>query len=532
MCGQLRNIILGKANVMSLMHEPDGNGIRKDIPKERLEPCADGTLCYNRSQELVLPLLWRLTESDSVCCAELEEAILTGPEIAISPEVLSAGGSGDEEVDIEADNEEEEEHLAHADSTAVALPAIDQATSAEETEPFETDESAATPPHILQYGLQQYSIPISVPTPVGYLSVLIRVGERSSTAAAARPRRSTVNANNANNQRGTRSGQRPTCFECGAQGHFKRECPKLKNNNNRGRSPRAIIVYAEKIVRIPWGNETLIVRGDGSNRGNGTHLNIISCTKSQKYLLKGCQVFLAHVTTKKAEDKSKEKRLEDVPIVQDFPKVFPEDLPGLFLRLDKWSFKLIYYRRFIKGFSKNCQKPKPKLTQKKSIFWATSKKQLSTIEEEVGSAPILVGHTRRSEDFIVYCDASIKGLGAVLMQREKVIAYASRQLKIHEKNYTTHDLELGAVVFALKIWRHYLYGTNYHTSIKAAPFEALYGRKFRSPVCWAEDGEVQLTGPDIVQETTEKIIQIKQRMQATHDRQKSYANLKCKLMEF
>ncbi|GKG42147.1 putative reverse transcriptase domain-containing protein, partial [Tanacetum coccineum] len=64
-----------------------------------------------------------------------------------------------------------------------------------------------------------------------------------------------------------------------------------------------------------------------------------------------------------------------------------------------------------------------------------------------------------SEDFIAYCVASKKGLGVVLMQREKVIAYASRQLKIHEKNYTTHDLELGAVVFALKIWRHYLYGT-------------------------------------------------------------------------
>nr|GFA00075.1 putative reverse transcriptase domain-containing protein [Tanacetum cinerariifolium] len=63
------------------------------------------------------------------------------------------------------------------------------------------------------------------------------------------------------------------------------------------------------------------------------------------------------------------------------------------------------------------------------------------------------------EDFIVHCDASNKGLGAVLMQREKVISYASRQLKIHEKNYTTHDLELGAVVFALMIWRHYLYGT-------------------------------------------------------------------------
>nr|GEW95195.1 putative reverse transcriptase domain-containing protein [Tanacetum cinerariifolium] len=63
------------------------------------------------------------------------------------------------------------------------------------------------------------------------------------------------------------------------------------------------------------------------------------------------------------------------------------------------------------------------------------------------------------KDFVVYCDASYKSLGAVLMQREKVITYASRQLKINKTNYTTHDLELGSVVFALKIWRHYLYGT-------------------------------------------------------------------------
>ncbi|GJT13798.1 putative reverse transcriptase domain-containing protein [Tanacetum coccineum] len=76
------------------------------------------------------------------------------------------------------------------------------------------------------------------------------------------------------------------------------------------------------------------------------------------------------------------------------------------------------------------------------------------------------------------------------------------------------------------------YNNSYHASIKAAPFEALYGRKCRSPVCWAEVGEVQLTGPEIVQETTEKIIQIKQRMQAARDRQKSYADLKPKLIDF
>nr|GEZ05741.1 putative reverse transcriptase domain-containing protein [Tanacetum cinerariifolium] len=95
----------------------------------------------------------------------------------------------------------------------------------------------------------------------------------------------------------------------------------------------------------------------------------------------------------------------------------------------------------------------------KCEFWIPKVQFLGHMIDNQGIA----GYCRRfiegSEDFIVYCDASIKGLGAVLIQREKLIAYASHQLKIHEENYTTHDLELGAVVFALKIWRHYLYGT-------------------------------------------------------------------------
>ncbi|GKE89825.1 hypothetical protein Tco_1567300 [Tanacetum coccineum] len=91
----------------------------------------------------------------------------------------------------------------------------------------------------------------------------------------------------------------------------------------------AVIVCDEKLVRVPFGNEILTFHGDGSNNGHESRLNIISCTKTQKYLLKGCPIVLAHVTTKKAEDKSKEKRLEDVPIVQDFPEVFLEDLLGI-----------------------------------------------------------------------------------------------------------------------------------------------------------------------------------------------------------
>ncbi|GKF68153.1 putative reverse transcriptase domain-containing protein, partial [Tanacetum coccineum] len=101
-----------------------------------------------------------------------------------------------------------------------------------------------------------------------------------------------------------------------------------------------------------------------------------------------------------------------------------------------------------------------KLTQKKVKFEWGDKQEAAfqLLKQKLCSTPILA-LPEGSEDFIAYCVASKKGLGAVLMQREKVISYASRQLKIHEKNYTTHDLKLGAVVFALKIWRHYLYGT-------------------------------------------------------------------------
>ncbi|GJT57329.1 putative reverse transcriptase domain-containing protein [Tanacetum coccineum] len=92
---------------------------------------------------------------------------------------------------------------------------------------------------------------------------------------------------------------------------------------------QAVIVCADKIVRIPWGRETLIFHGNGSNWEHETRLNIISCTKTQKYMIKGCQVFLAHVTTKEAEDKSEKKRLDNVPIVRDFLEVFLEDLSSL-----------------------------------------------------------------------------------------------------------------------------------------------------------------------------------------------------------
>ncbi|GJW60628.1 putative reverse transcriptase domain-containing protein [Tanacetum coccineum] len=347
---------------------------------------------------------------------------------------------------------------------------------------------------------------------------------------------------------------------------------------------QAVIVCAEKIVSIPWGNETLIIYGDGSNQGNATRLNIISCTKTQKYMQKGFPIFLAHVTAKEVEDKSEKKRLEDdlsglpptrqvefqidlvpgaAPVARAPYRLAPSEMkelseqlkelsdkgfirpssspwgaPVLFVKKKDGSFRMcIDYRELNKLTVKN-RYPLPRIDdlfdqlQGSSVYSKIDLRsgyhQLRVREEDIPKTAFrtryghyefqnkqeheehlklilellkkeelyakfskcefwipkvqFLGHVIDSEgihvdpakiefmhhpcftcgkrrNFIAYCDASKKGLGAVLMQREKVISYASRQLKIHEKNYTTHDLELGAVVFALKIWRHYLYGT-------------------------------------------------------------------------
>jgi hypothetical protein len=116
-----------------------------------------------------------------------------------------------------------------------------------------------------------------------------------------------------------------------------------------------------------------------------------------------------------------------------------------------------YYRRFVEGFSKLA--PLTKLTKKNETFiWSEDcERSFQEQKHRLVSAPILT-LSSGTGGFVIYSDASYKGLGCVLMQNGKVIAYASRQLKVHEHNYPTHDLELAAVVFALKIWRHYIYG--------------------------------------------------------------------------
>nr|GEW51393.1 reverse transcriptase domain-containing protein [Tanacetum cinerariifolium] len=300
----------------------------------------------------------------------------------------------------------------------------------------------------------------------------------------------------------------------------------------------AVIVCGEKVVCIPYENKTLTIKSDkGMSR-----LKVISFIKARKYIERGCHLFLAHVT----EKKPKEKRLEDVPVICDFLEAFHDDLLGLppsrqIEVIKNWAAPTMptevrqflglacYYRRFIRALPEG------------------------------------------TEDFVVYCDASLKGYGAVLMQREKVIAYASRKLKVHEENYITHDLELGAVVFfskpnvvadalsrkeRIKPLRVRVLRMTVHNDlpkqILEAPREALkkkyvkaenLGRLIKrifklrpdGTRCFgnhSEVGDSQLTGPELIRETTEKIIPIKNRLLTGRSRQKSYADRRTKLLEF
>ncbi|GJX47750.1 putative reverse transcriptase domain-containing protein [Tanacetum coccineum] len=396
-----------------------------------------------------------------------------------------------------------------------------------------------------------------------------------------------------------------------------------------------VIICDEKIVRVPFGREMLIFQGNGNNQREESRLNIISCTKAQEYLSKGCDVILAHITTKEAKDKSEGKRLEDVPIVRDFPEVFPKDLPGipparqvefqidlvpgaaplarapyrlapskmkelaeqlqelsdkgfirpssspwgapvLFVKKKDGSFRMcIDYRELNKLTMKN-RYPLPRIDdlfdqlQGSSIYSKIDLRsgyhQLRVPEEDIPKTTFRTryGHYEFQvmpfgltnapavfmdlmnrvckpyldkfvivfiDDILIYsknkeeheehlklilellkkeelyakfskCEfwiPKVQFLGHVIDSKgihvdptkiesikdwaspktpteirqflglagyyrifieglPKMRTYASRQLKINEKNYTTHDLELGAVVFALKMWRHYLNG--------------------------------------------------------------------------
>nr|GEW17004.1 retrovirus-related Pol polyprotein from transposon 17.6 [Tanacetum cinerariifolium] len=181
----------------------------------------------------------------------------------------------------------------------------------------------------------------------------------------------------------------------------------------------AVIVCDKKIVRVSYGDEVLIVQGDKSDDGN-EELNTL--TVKNHYLLSRFSDLFNQLQGLSVYSKvNLRSGYHQLRVCEE--------------NILKTAFKTRY------GYYEFQVMP----------FGLTN---ASTVMDLMNQAL-----PKGTKNFIVYCDASHKGLGAVLMQKEKIIAYASRQLKIHEKNYITYDLELGVVVFALNILRHYLYGT-------------------------------------------------------------------------
>nr|GEW14381.1 reverse transcriptase domain-containing protein [Tanacetum cinerariifolium] len=507
------------------------------------------------------------------------------------------------------------------------------------------------------------------------------------------------------------------CYECGERGHKSRTCPKKvgrRGGNVQGQAyvicdaehnqgPNVVtvgmdwlverdslIVCGKKEVHVPYKNKTLVVKSESSV----SRLKVISCIKTRKYIERGSQLFIAQVMKKETA----KKQQQDVPVIRNFPEVFPDDLPGLppprqvefkiklildttpvvriytpssspwgapvlFVKKKDGSFRMCidyrelnkltvknryllsriddlfdqlqgssvyskidmrsgyhqlrireedilitaiqtsnyvhndpakveairnwsapttpmevrpflglagYYQRFIEGFSL-ISKPLSKLTHKnKKYEWGMEEEEaFQTLKQKLCSTPILT-LPEGTKNFIVYCDASLKGFGAVLMQREKkelnmrqrrwiellsdydckiryhpgegsVVADAlSRKDRepLRVRSLTLEDMLRAYVIEFGNSWDRRLplvefsYNNNCHACIKAAPFEALYGRKFRSPVCASEVGDSQLTGPELIRETTEKIVQIKNRLLTAKSRQKIYADVRRKPIEF
>ena len=216
--------------------------------------------------------------------------------------------------------------------------------------------------------------------------------------------------------------------------------------------------YLDKFV-IVFIDDILVYSKDKEEHGE--HLKIVLQTLRDRQLyakFSKCEfwleevVFLGHVINKQGIHVDPKK--VEVVVQWERPKNVTEIRSFLGLAG--------YYRRFVEDFS-ILAAPLTQLTRKGVKFEWNEKREQSfqMLKEKLTSAPILALPVPGIE-FVVYSDASKQGLGCVLMQRDRVIAYASRQLKTHEVNYPTHDLELAAIVFALKIWRHYLYGEKCH----------------------------------------------------------------------
>ncbi|GJT02976.1 putative reverse transcriptase domain-containing protein [Tanacetum coccineum] len=498
----------------------------------------------------------------------------------------------------------------------------------------------------------------------------------------ARDCRSTGNTNVANTQKGNGAAPKGNgCFECGAPGHFKRDCPKLKTKDGGNGNAQGWVYAVGNAEKRGNASGNPIRNATGENLG----LTVLTHVKTQSTRRRDARSFWRRYPPRKRRTIRKENKLRRyqssetslrVPETCRLPPARPVEfeidlIPGAApvarapYRLAPSEMKELSEQLqdlSDKGFIRPSSSPwgAPVLFVKKKDGVREQDIPKTAFRTRYGHYEFQVmpfGLTNAPADKKEH-EEHLKAILELLKKEKLCCIDAEREgdclcfstTKVDEKNYTTYDLELGSVVFALKIWRHYLYKTkctvftdhktlqnildqkelnmrqrrwlkllsdydcdiryhrgkanvvadalsrkewieplrkalgtdismstayhpktdgqsertiqtledmlracvidfgkgwvkhlplaelsysnSYHASIKAAPYEALYGRKFQSPVCWAEVGEAQLTGPELIQETTEKIVLIKQRMQAAQDLKKNYADRKRKPIEF
>ncbi|GKD07724.1 putative reverse transcriptase domain-containing protein, partial [Tanacetum coccineum] len=240
----------------------------------------------------------------------------------------------------------------------------------------------------------------------------------------------------------------------------------------------AKILCDEKVVHIPIDGETLIIRGDRKNlpglppvRQVEFQINLIpreAPVACAPYKLAPSEMHELSNQLQELSDRGSSVYLKiDLRSGYHQLRVRNEDIPKTAFRtryrhyeFQLMSFGLTNAPAIFMDLMNRIAKPLTKLTHKnKKYIWEEDQETAFQLVTQKLYEALILALPKGNDDFDVYCNASHQGLGAVLMQIEKVIAYASQQLKHNEENYTTHDLELGAIVFALKIWRHYQYGT-------------------------------------------------------------------------
>nr|GEV60945.1 putative reverse transcriptase domain-containing protein [Tanacetum cinerariifolium] len=338
------------------------------------------------------------------------------------------------------------------------------------------------------------------------------------------------------------------------------------------RRHHAMIMCNEKLVRVPFGNETLVFRGAESYIGRESRLTVTPCSKVQEYWAKGYHVFLAQISATREDDKPEGKQVKDVPIVQYFPEVFPENLPGAFRqrglnkltvrnryplpRIDDLSDQLqgssIYSKIDLRSgyhqFRVRVQDIPKTAFRTRYGHYETRKSMKADIATYVSKcltcARVKAEHQRPSGLLVQPAIPEWKW-DNITMNFITKLPKSSQGFDTIWEVVRRHEIPISIISdrdprFASNFWRSLQnalgtrldMSTAYHPESDGQSERTIQTLEDMLRACAIDFGKAQILGQELIQETTEKIVQIKQRKQAARDRQKSYADLKRKPMEF